>query len=223
MISKPKKKKKVKKLSRMQLIIRAILVVAVIGGALRVFVVNPYRIDGDDMRSGLYAGDFLLTSKLAYRNAKPAVGDLILFTHPLHLDRKLVRRVVATEGQAVQIDNKMVIVDGHPFQDFKSVVHSDFRILPPDYSNRDYFSRQQVPAGQLFVLGDNRDKSEDSRDFGFVPVSSVEGKGVIVYFSWAPDPHAPKLEPPYVVPAVQLFFHNLVNFPSRVRWDRLFI
>jgi signal peptidase I len=224
MIEKPrKKKKKFKKLSRTQTIIRGILLVVIIGAILRYFVVSPYRMDTKAMQSGLYPGDFLLASKLSYKSAKPQVGDLVLFQHPLLLSKKVVRRVVATEGQSVEIKAKMVYVDGQPFREFQSTLHSDYRILPREFSNRDYMARQQVPPGHIFVLGDNRDDSEDSRNFGFVANSTVEGKGLFVYFSWTPDPSAPKMEPPYIVPAVELFFYNLYNFPTRVRWDRLFI
>jgi signal peptidase I len=224
MISKPRKKKKhFKKLSKTQEILRGVFLVVLIGGILRLFVVNPFRIEGTAMQSGLYPGDFLMASKLAYRSAKPNVGDLVLFEHPLRVGDKLVRRVVATEGQTVEMSAKMVYIDGQPFSDFPSVSHIDKRILPRDYSTRDYMARQQVPPGFIFVLGDNRDDSEDSRNFGCVATTAVEGKGLFVYFSWAPDPGAPKLKSPYVIPAIELFFYKLYSFPSRVRWDRLFI
>ncbi len=222
MISKPKKKKKSRKLTRKQMIIGGILAIVLVGTILRIFIFSPYRIDGNDMQPGLYAGDFLLASKLSYKSEKPDVGDLILFQHPFHLGKYLVRRVVATEGQSVEIVGKIVYVDGRLFQEFPTVTHSDQRVLPPEFSSRDYMRRQLVPPNQVFVLGDNRDKSEDSRDFGCVPDDFIEGKGMLVYFSWVPDPNAPKMESPYVIPAVQLFFYNLVKFPSRVRWDRLF-
>jgi signal peptidase I len=224
MINKPHKKKKhLKKLSKTQEILRGVFLVVLIGGILRLFVVNPFRIEGTAMQSGLYPGDFLMASKLAYRSAKPHVGDLVLFEHPLRMGEKLVRRVVATEGQSVEMIAKTVYIDGQPFSDFASVTHADKRILPRDYSNRDYLPRQQVPPGHIFVLGDNRDQSEDSRNFGCVSTTAVEGKGLFVYFSWAPDPGAPKLESPYIIPAIQLFFYNLVSFPSRVRWDRILV
>lgn len=223
MIEKPRKKKKNKKLSQTQILIRMIIFIAVVGTILRIFIVSPYRIKDKAMQNSLYAGDFLLASKLTYRNSTPQVGDMILFEHPFRLGEKLVRRVVATEGQSVEIVSKTVYVDGRPFQDFSMASHCDQRILPSDYSSRDYMRRQLVPPGELFVMGDNRDSSEDSRDFGFVSASKVEGKGLIVYFSWAPDPDAPKMEPPYIFPAIHLLFYNLYNFPSRVRWDRLFI
>jgi signal peptidase I len=223
MIEKPrKKKKKFKKLSKTQEILRGVILVVIIGALLRLFVVSPFRMDSKAMQSALYPGDFLLASKLSYKSSKPQVGDLVLFTHPLRPGEKVVRRVVATEGQSVEIKAKMVYVDGQPFREFQNTLHADTRILPRDYSNRDYMSRQQVPPGHIFVLGDNRDDAEDSRNFGCVASSTVEAKGLFVYFSWAPDPGAPELKPPYIIPAIELFFYNVYSFPSRVRWDRLF-
>jgi signal peptidase I len=173
------------------------------------------------MQSGLLPGDFLMTSQLAYRFDTPKVGDIIMFDHPLRPGEKLVRRIVATEGQTVEISGKIVYVDSQPFSDFGTANHTDFRILPKEFSNRDYMLRQTVPPGHLFVLGDNRDDTEDSRDFGSVPVANIGSKGLFVYFSWTPDPSAPKLESPYILPAIQIFFYSLYTFPSRVRWDRL--
>jgi len=224
MISKPKKKKKRSKpVSKTREIIKAVIIIAIIGAALRAFVIVPFRVDGGDMQSGLYSGDFLLTSKLSYKSDKPEPGDLILFSHPLHHGKKLIRRVVATEGQTVEISGKVVLVDGKQIGDIETVQHGDYRILPREFSGRDYMALLQVPSGQLFVMGDNRDDCDDSRGFGCIPYSSVEGKGLFVYFSWTPDPNAPKLKSPYIVPAIQLFFYNIYRFPSRVRWDRLFI
>jgi signal peptidase I len=225
MIIKPRKKKKKgpQKVSKTRELAKAILLITIIGTVLRIFVVSPHRVETAAMQNGLYPGDFLLASKLSYKTDQPAAGDLILFSHPLKPKEKLVSRVVALEGQTVQISGKTVYINGQPTRDFPGVQHSDYRILPSDYSNRDYMALQQVPPGHVFVLGDNRDNSQDSRNFGFVPNGSIEGKGLFVYFSWAPDPRAPKLESPYIIPAIHLFIYNAYRFPSRVRWDRLFI
>jgi signal peptidase I len=150
------------------------------------------------------------------------VGDVVVFDHPFRIDEKLARRVIATEGQTVEIVGKMVYVDDMPFPEPSTVTHTDYRILPSDFSRRDYCPPQQVPSGHIYVLADNRDQSEDSRDFGFIDLNRVHGKATVVYFSWAPDPSAPKMESPYIIPAVQLLFYNLFHFPSRVRWDRFF-
>jgi signal peptidase I len=225
MIEKPRKKKNrhPRHVSKKIEILKAILIVAIIGTVLRIFVVHPYRIENAAMQNSLYAGDFLMASKLSYKFGEPKVGDMVLIENPLKMGEKLVRRVVAIAGQTVQITSKQVFIDGQPFQDFSSALHKDYRILPADYSNRDFMAPQQVPPGNIFVLGDNRDDSEDSRNFGFVPKGNIVGKGLFVYFSWVPDPGAPKLKPPYIFPAIHLFFYNVYNFPSRVRWDRIFI
>jgi signal peptidase I len=224
MIIKPRKKKKrgPRHISKSVEVAKAILLLVVISAVLRAFVFHPFRVPDQGMQSGLYPGDFLLTSKLTYKMDKPAIGDLVLIKNPIKIGEKLVSRIVAIEGQTVEISGKTVYVDGQPFKEFDSAQHSDYRILPADFSNRDYMSPQQVPPGHIFVLGDNRDNSEDSRNFGPVPNDGILGKGLFVYFSWTPDPNAPKLESPYIVPAIHLFFYNVANFTSRVRWDRLF-
>jgi len=175
------------------------------------------------MGPGLYSGDFLLCSSIPYKTGSPQPGDLITFEHPFKVGEKIVRRVIATEGQTIEIVGKMVYVNGEAIADYPGVQHTDYRILPRDFSNRDYYEAKQVPAGHLFVLGDNRDNTEDSRDFGFVDVQKIDGKGIFVYFSWAPDPNVPEMKSPYIIPAIQIFFYNLFHFPSRVRWDRFFV
>jgi signal peptidase I len=225
MIEKPKKKKKraKRKLSRTAEFFKAALIIIVIGTILRIFLITPYEVTDNSMQSSLLPGDFLMTSQLAYRFDKPKAGDLILFEHPLKFGHKLSRRIVAVEGQRVRIEGKVVYIDDKPLPDFATVKHSDTRILPREFSGRDYMPSQIVTPGNVFVLGDNRDQAEDSRDFGLVPTANINGKGLFVYFSWTPDPKAPKMESPYIVPAIQIFFHSLYTFPSRVRWDRFFI
>ncbi len=100
-------------------------------------------------------------------------------------------------------------------------IHIDPRILPVDYSTRDNFGPAQVPAGHLFVLGDNRDDSQDSRDWGFLDMSYIKGKAIIVYWSWAIDPHAPKFESPYITPLLEIIFYNLGHLTERLRLGRI--
>jgi signal peptidase I len=224
MAKKTSKKTKKQKgpISRKKELVVGLLLAIAIAVALRIFLLFPTKVNDESMGPGLYAGDFLLCSSIPYRTDSPKPGDLIAFEHPFKVGEKIVRRVIATEGQTVEIVGKMVYVNGEAIVEFPNVQHSDYRILPRDFSNRDYFEARQVPAGHLFVLGDNRDNSEDSRDFGFVDVQKVDGKGILVYFSYAPDPNAPKMKSPYIIPAIQIFFYNLFHFPTRVRWDRFF-
>ncbi len=217
---KPGKKRKTKKISRKRELIKAVILIILIAATLRVFVVFPFEMNNDAMLGGFYPGDYVLSSKISYKFGTPEPGDIVVFNHPFRADEQAARRVVATQGQTVEIVGKMVYVDGEPLAEPITIQHSDYRILPPDFSNRDYSPPQQVPPAHIFVLGDNRDQSEDSRDFGFIPLSSIHGKVLLVYFSWAPDPNAPRMKSPYIIPAIQIVFYNLFHFPSRVRWDR---
>ncbi len=222
MFRKPKrgKKRKTKKISRKRELIKALFLIILIAVAVRVFLVFPFDFDNDAMQGGFYAGDYVLTSKISYKLNTPKVGDIVVFDHPFRAGEKAARRIIAIEGQTVETVGKMVYVDGEPLSEPVTVQHLDYRILPPNFSNRDYSPPQQVPPAHVYVLGDNRDQSEDSRDFGFVPASSIQGKVLFVYFSWKPDPNAPRMESPYIIPAIQIVFYNLFHFPSRVRWGR---
>ena len=214
-----KRKKRV--VSKKKELIKASILILIIATALRVFVVLPYKIPDEAMQNGFYSGDFLLVSKISYKINSPIVGDVVVFDHPFRPGEKLARRVIATAGQTVEIVGKLVYVGDEPIPESPSVTHSDYRILPEEFSSRDYRPAQQVPLGQVYVLSDNRDQSEDSRDFGFIDLANIKGKAQFVYFSWAPDPNAPVMESPYIIPAIQLFFYNLFHFPSRIRWDRI--
>lgn len=217
------KKRKSRRISKKIELIKAAVLFILIAAVLRIFVVFPYRMSDTTMQNGLLGGDFVLASKLSYKFTHPQVGDIVVFDHPFRPDEKLARRIVAIEGQTVEIVGKMVYVNEEPFSEPSQVIHSDYRILPSEFSNRDYCPPLRVPSGQIYVLADNRDQSEDSRDFGCIDLSKVKGKEMFVYFSWAPDPNAPAWESPYIIPAVQILFYNLFHFPSRIRWDRFFV
>ncbi len=188
---------------------------------LRTFVIQAYRLPSPSMEDSLLAGDFILVNKLHYRFNEPKSGEVIVFRYPLNPSKDMVKRVVATEGQTVEIKNKVVYVDGKIAADAFSCKHTDSRILPVDYSSRDNFGPVQVPAGNLFVLGDNRDDSQDSREWGFLDRNFVRGKALVVYWSWAADPHAPKFRSPYITPLLEMIFYNLGHLTDRLRLGRI--
>jgi len=218
---KKKQKPKRRRHSRIWDLIKAAVVVAFIGLVLRIFVFMPYIAKSSSMEDALYAGDYLLTSKLAYHSDNPQTGDLIVFEHPFKVGELVAGRVAAGEGHTVQIVDKILYVDDQAAGDFVNVKHTDDRILPPGYSNRDNLDPIEVPSGTVYVLSDNRDNGEDSRNFGLVSLDKIAGKGLFVYWSWKPDPNAPKMESPYITPAISILFYNLFHFPSRIGWDRI--
>lgn len=198
----------------------AIALVAAI--LLRIFVVSAYRVNSSSMEDSLLTGDYIFVNKLAYEfGASPKAGDIVVFKYPNNPTRDYIKRVVATEGQTVQVADKVVYVDGQVAEIPAHAKNIDKRIIPGDLSFRDNYGPYVVPPGQLFVLGDNRDDSRDSRFWGTTSVESVRGKAVFVYWSWKPDADTPGWGFPYVIDAVLWIGHFVINFPSHIRWDRL--
>ena len=215
-----KKQKKQKPLWREYLeVILISLVAAVI---LRLLVVSAYRVDSASMEDSLLEGDYIFVNKLAYNFGDPESGDIIVFKYPLNPTRDYIKRVMALPGQTVEVVDKIIYIDNQLAKIIPNSKNVDSKILAAQLSARDNFGPIQVPANQYFVLGDNRDQSQDSRFWGFVPRNHIKGKAVFVYWSWVPDADAPGWSFPYI----HSFFHNtfyfLTNFPSHTRWGRLF-
>ena len=201
--------------------IEVLFLALLIAFLLRTFIVQAYKLPSSSMEDSLLSGDFILVNKLHYRYNEPKPGEIIVFKYPLNPSKDMVKRVVALEGQTVEIRNKIVYVDGKMVPDPDLAKHSDPRILPVDYSARDNFGPVQVPAGHLFVLGDNRDDSQDYREWGFLDRSFIKGKAMIVYWSWTADPHAPRFRSPYITPLLEIIFYNLGHLGDRLRLGRI--
>ncbi len=201
--------------------VKIVVLALIIGFVLRAFVVSAYRIPSDSMEESLLSGDFVLVSKLSVHFNDPAPGDVVVFKYPLNPDKTFIKRCIATEGQTVQIKNKVLYVDGVVSQNPEWENYTDPNIISEQYSTRDNFGPYQVPKGQIFVLGDNRDKSSDSRFWGFLEKRHIIGQPLIIYWSWQQDPDVPRFESPYIIPAVHMLFYYLVHIPTNVRWSRI--
>lgn len=201
--------------------LEAVLVALIIAVVLRAFVVQAYRIPSDSMQNTLVPGDYLLVNKLAYDFGDPAPGDVVVFQYPLNLSKDYVKRCVAIEGQTVEIRDKVLYVDQVPSPPPPDMALTDNRIIPAHLSNRDNFGPSVVPPGHIFVLGDSRDNSRDSRDWGFLDKKLLRGKSMFIYWSWMPDPNVPKWESPYILPLLTIPGYNILHFHERARWSRL--
>jgi signal peptidase I len=188
---------------------------------LRLLVVSAYRVDSASMEDTLLEGDYIFVNKLAYKFSDPEIGDIIIFKSPLNPTKDYIKRVVALPGQTVEIFDKVVYIDNQLAEIFPLAKNIDSKILAAQLSSRDNFGPTQVPPDQYFVLGDNRDISQDSRFWGFVPADNVRGKALFVYWSWKPDPGAPKWGFPYIHSAFHFGYYFLTRFPTRTRWERL--
>ena len=171
----------------------------------RAMVAQAYQIPSGSMEQTLLVGDYIYINKLLYGPEidlgplhhrfsgfrKPQRGDIIVFRYPVDLRKDFIKRCVAVEGQTVAIRNKVLYVDGVK-QDESYVIHEDDRIIPREASVRDNFGPIVVPKGTIFMMGDNRDNSLDSRFWGPLPLDLVRGKAIFRYFSWDADRNWPR-------------------------------
>ena len=196
-------------------------------------VVEAYKIPSGSMEDTLLVGDFLLANKFIYgakipllpihlpalREPKP--GDIVIFKYPKNTKVNYIKRCVAVEGQTVEIRNKVLYVDGERFPDPLSVKHTDPGIRSPGRDSRDNFGPYKVPKGHLFMRGDTRDNSAESRYWGPLPRELVLGKAMIIHWSWAPDPNAPVVSSRDILSVPHNIGYNILHLPERVRWGRL--
>jgi signal peptidase I len=135
------------------------------------FTAQNFLIDGSSMQPGLHTGEYVLVNKLAYTFHAPQRGDVIVFQLPEDTSENLIKRVVGLPGDKLLLTYNTVTVDG--------VTLREPYISAPQNSQVQTLT---VPAGDYFVLGDNRPVSDDSRDWGFVPKDDIIGKAVMVYW-----------------------------------------
>ncbi len=190
---------------------------------IRATLVQAYHIPSGSMEDTLLIGDYVLGDKLTFgtqipdrlpilnlklpsfrlpgfRNPRP--GDLVIGEFPGDPSRDFIKRCIAVEGQTIEIKNKVIYVDGELFPDAPGVKFVDPRERPRRYSVRDNFGPYTVPPGHIFVMGDNRDNSYDSRFWGTVSLDKIKAHPLFIYFSQNTG-----------VP-----FWNLVE---KIRWGRL--
>lgn len=130
------------------------------------------RVDGFSMNPTLENGEYILVSKLAYKFGEPARGDIVVFSFPLDPNQDLIKRVIGLPGETVMIKDGKVSVNGVTLEE-------PYIAAAPFYNGS-----WTVTEGQLFVLGDNRNESKDSHEWGLLPMENVIGKAVIIY--WPP-------------------------------------
>lgn len=130
------------------------------------------RVDGLSMNPTLQDGEYILVSKLSYKTGAPSRGDIIVFSFPIDQGQHLIKRVIGLPGETISIRNNEVLVNGVKLEE-------PYIAQPPVYSGE-----WTVGEGQLFVLGDNRNDSKDSHQWGLLPSENVIGKALLIY--WPP-------------------------------------
>jgi signal peptidase I len=197
----------------------SIVIAVILALFVRTWAVQAFKIPTGSMENNLLIGDHLLVNKFVFAPSLGAGeravlpmreirrGDIVVFKYPDEPDRDFIKRVIGLPGESLELRNKRVYVNGTPLKE--SYVH----FLDPEghsqevtsFDVRERYGPVRVPEGQYFVMGDNRDNSQDSRYWGFLPRSYIKGKALMIY--WSYDSQAGG--------------SGLTRFFTRTRWERL--
>lgn len=187
----------------------ALLFALVLALIIRTFLIQAFKIPSGSMEDTLLIGDHLLVNKFIYGVQIPFTDERILtIRHPRQSDiivfeypedrhksfferRDFIKRIVGVPGDVVEVRNKQVLVNGEVVK-LAQEVHKEPDVIPSQLSPRDFMAPVQVPEGKYFVMGDNRDRSYDSRFWGFVDESEIKGLAFIKYWSWDGENNRPR-------------------------------
>jgi signal peptidase I len=183
---------KIKKKSTFREYLEAALIAVALALFIRTFVVQAFKIPSGSMEPTLLVGDHILVNKFIYGIKLPWIrttaipisqpdrSDVIVFIYPVDKSKDFIKRVVGLPGERIEIIGRQIYIDGTPYED----PHGYYSDQGPPSFRKDHYGPVTVPEDHLFVMGDNRNHSYDSRFWGFVPMSSVKGEAFIIYWSW---------------------------------------
>lgn len=165
----PRKKKKK---SAVMEIVESVAIAVLLAVIIRMFVFQPFIIPTGSMEPTIKIGDRIMVSKFAYQFGEPSHGDIVVFRPPFDPERVFVKRLIGTGGDTLEIRDSKLYING-------KLVPQDY--LPQDMRFQD-FGPVQVPPGNYFMMGDNRNNSDDSRVWGNLPEKNIIGKAVMIYW-----------------------------------------
>jgi signal peptidase I len=215
----------------------SIVIAVILALFVRTFVVQAFKIPTGSMENNLLIGDHLLVNKFALGPTESRLerallpvgtirrGDILVFKYPVEPDRDFVKRVIGLPGETVELRNKKVFINGMPIDE--PYVHflepprsrSDLAEVTSSDVREDY-GPVTVPPNQYFMMGDNRDNSEDSRYWGFMPRDYVKGRALLIYWSYEADRE--DYEDESAGATVKGLASTFVHFFTKTRWDRMF-
>ncbi len=198
--------------------VEAFAVALLIALVVRTFVIQAFKIPSGSMENTLLVGDHIFVNKFLYGYHLPYTkgrilafhaperGDIIVFVFPEDPSKDFIKRVIAVPGDMVEIRDKAVFLNGEPLRE-EYTRFADGNTADGFVRGRDNMPPVKVPAGKYFVMGDNRDRSYDSRFWGYVEEDAIIGKAMFIYFSldWGVD----------------LQWYQVWRYPDLVRWERI--
>ena len=203
--------------------LESIIVAVILALFVRTFVFQAFKIPTGSMKPNLLVGDHLLVNKFIFSPTASPIerallpvrdverGDVVVFKFPEEPDRDFIKRVIGLPGESLELKNQTILINGMPLVE----PYADYLLAPASdggdgsHDLRRRYGPVTVPAGHYFMMGDNRDDSQDSRYWGFLPQSYVKGRALFIYWSFdTPEDGSGSGS-------------LLTGFFSRSRWGRL--
>jgi signal peptidase I len=215
----------------------SIVIAVILALFIRTFVVQAFKIPTGSMEETLLIGDHLLVNKMVFgptltgaERALLPIGtikrrDVLVFKYPEEPERDFIKRVIGLPGETVELREKKVYINGtaldEPYVHFLTAPSrpSEFHEVT-SFDVRERYGPVTVPADHYFVMGDNRDNSQDSRYWGFLPRENIKGKSLIIYWSYQAEREDYQDESAGAT--VKGLVSVLAHFFTRTRWDRMF-
>ncbi len=215
----------------------SIVIAVILALFIRTFVVQAFKIPTGSMENNLLIGDHLLVNKFVFGPAFGSFerallpersvrrGDVCVFKYPVNRERDFIKRVIGLPGETLEVRNKRVYINGKPLDE--PYVHF---LEPPQSPSayaevtstdlRERFGPVTIPADKYFMMGDNRDNSEDSRYWGFMSRDDIKGQAAMIY--WSYESTTEDYEQTGIGATIKDFYTVFTQFFTRTRWGRMF-
>ncbi|MFN7916012.1 MAG: signal peptidase I [Vicinamibacterales bacterium] len=214
----------------------SIVIAVILALFIRTFVVQAFKIPTGSMENNLLIGDHLLVNKFVLGPTATGLeravlpigtikrGDVVVFKYPEEPERDFIKRIIGLPGETIELRQKKVYINGTPLDE--PYVHF---LEPPGAGNsgnevtsfdvRERYGPVTVPADHYFAMGDNRDNSQDSRYWGFLPRDYIKGKALVIY--WSYEAGREDYEQTGAADTVKGLGSVFAHFFTRTRWDRM--
>lgn len=163
-------------------IIKTIVIVGILALLLRIYIIQPFIVEGLSMSPTLFSNDYLLIDKISYRIGKPQRGDIIVFHYPKNTEFNYIKRIIGLPGETIEITEDYVIL--YHTKNPKGAILSEYYIKDPSgpMLNNKKIIKTTIPENYYFVMGDNRQGSSDSREWGLLEKKFIIGKSLVRLF-----------------------------------------
>ena len=217
----------------------SIVIAVILALFIRTFVVQAFKIPTGSMENNLLIGDHLLVNKVVFGPTGSALerallpmrdlrrGDIVVFKYPEDPERDFIKRVIGLPGETLEVKDKRVYINGAKAPLDEPYVHY---LEPPSgagqyqeitsYDLRERYGPVKIPADKYFVMGDNRDNSQDSRYWGFLPRDYVKGRALMIY--WSYESETADYQQTGIGSTIKDLFTVVTHFFTRTRWGRMF-